>query len=52
MSTINITWLISNCPAPVSTSGGITDALFWLDIVDCWTRKQPETEILNKQKII
>ena len=52
MSTINIEWLINNCPAPVSTSGDITDALFWLDIVDCWVRTQPETEILNKQKII
>lgn len=50
-TSIPLSTVITRCPAPVSTSAGITDALMWIDFVNVWVRVTDE-EIPNKQYII
>ena len=50
-TSISLSYLIAQCPAPVSTSGGVTDALSWIDLVNAWVRVTAE-ELPLKQNII
>lgn len=50
-TSISLSYLIAQCPAPVATSGGVTDALSWIDLVNAWARVTAE-ELPLKQNII
>lgn len=49
---ITLSALITACPAPVDSSGDITDALFWIDLVEVWAEEQNESDLPNRMKII
>lgn len=51
-STLSLSDLIRDCPAPVSTDAGVTDALYWNDLVLTFALTQTEELIPNKAQII
>lgn len=51
-STLSLSDLIRDCPAPVSTDAGVTDALYWNDLVLTFALTQTEELIPNKTQII
>lgn len=46
-----INQIISSCPAPVSSSSTVSDALYWVDLVNVWSRVTTQ-ELPNKEHII
>jgi len=51
VTSISLSYLIAQCPAPVSSSSTVTDGLYWVDLVNAWARITAE-ELPIKQNII
>lgn len=51
-STLSISDLIHDCPAPVSDDAGVTNALYWNDLVLTFAITQTEELIPNRSQII
>lgn len=51
-TSVTISTLISTCPAPISTAEGVTNALYWFDLVKAFALNSTDTNLPNRMPLI
>lgn len=47
-TTVTVAELISSCPAPVSDATGVTNGIYWFELVSAWCIVKTEADVPNK----
>ena len=49
---VTIQMMVNDCPAPISTVAGISDAMLWLSMCEVFAQVMEQSDLPNKTSII